>query len=237
MKKSLREVARSTNKSYQSRMKNIHIVGLFVVPALILVFSHLAQRTKVNASAGETTPAQVLFDRAVMSERISVHAAGRGNPSINLKDGRDLLTAFSGPAELTSALEQNQVRPLSLCSADYDEDGVPDLVSGYAGPSGGIITLLRGNVDSIYPNTPEAKQRRAAGTFTEAPFLSPALVFAVPEAPDFLGGGDFDNDGHWDVVVGARGSDKLYLFASNGEGSFGPPKQIELAGEVTAMVA
>ncbi len=237
MKKSLRQVARRTNKSYQSRMKNIHIVGLFVVPALILVFSHLAQRTKVNASAGETTPAQVLFDRAVMSERISVHAAGRGNPSINLKDGRDLLTAFSGPAELTSALEQNQVRPLSLCSADYDEDGVPDLVSGYAGPSGGIITLLRGNVDSIYPNTPEAKQRRAAGTFTEAPFLSPALVFAVPEAPDFLGGGDFDNDGHWDVVVGARGSDKLYLFASNGEGSFGPPKQIELAGEVTAMVA
>jgi hypothetical protein len=33
---------------------------------------------------------------------------------------------------------------------------VPDLIGGYAVPSGGIITLHRGNVDSIYPNAPEA---------------------------------------------------------------------------------
>jgi hypothetical protein len=65
-----------------------------------------------------------------------------------------VLAAYEGEARLVEALENNQARPLSLASADFDEDGVLDLVSGYAGPGGGIATLLRGNVDSIYPNAP-----------------------------------------------------------------------------------
>src|SRR5205807_6193238 len=109
-----------------------------------------------------------------------VHAAGRGNPTINLSDGRDLLTSYVGPEELRSVLEQNQAEPLSLASADFDEDGVPDLISAYAYNGQGIITLLRGNIDSIYPNAPEAKQRKHDGTFTEAPFVSPGRVFAAP---------------------------------------------------------
>jgi hypothetical protein len=73
-----------------------------------------------------------------MNDEISLHAEGRGNPSVNLTDGHELITPYSGPAELTQILERNQARPLSLCSADLDEDGVPDLISGYARPSGGI---------------------------------------------------------------------------------------------------
>jgi hypothetical protein len=33
----------------------------------------------------------------------------------------------------------------------------------------------------------EAKQRKADGTFTDAPFLSPALALEVNAPPDFLG--------------------------------------------------
>ena len=145
--------------------------------------------------------------KSTVSDPITVQAAGRGNPLITLGDGHDLQRAYTGPKRLTAALEQNLARPLALASADFDEDGVPDLVSAYAGWSAGMITLHRGNVDAIYPNSPEAKQRKAMGTFTDSPFLSPALVFEVPEAPDFLGAGDFDADGHWDVVVAARGGE------------------------------
>ncbi|HYN24330.1 MAG TPA: hypothetical protein VES69_04740, partial [Pyrinomonadaceae bacterium] len=116
---------------------------------------------------------------ARLSENVNVHASGRGNPLISLGDGRELLTAYVGPEELRAALEQNRAEPLSLASADFDEDGVPDLISGYGYEGRGIVTLLRGNVDAAYPNSPDAQRRRASGTFTNAPFLSPARVFAL----------------------------------------------------------
>jgi hypothetical protein len=203
------------------------VVGMVVVRATGLVGVRAPAVTLPE-------PRKTLLAR--LSDEVSVHAAGRGNPWINLSDGREVITPYNGPAELTQLLERNQVRPRSLCSADFDEDGVPDLISGYGGPNCGIITLLRGNVDSIYPNAPEAKQRRADGTFTDAPFLSPAFVFSVAEAADLIGAGDFDGDGHWDVVTAARGGNKLYLMSGDGKGGLRETKRIDLAGGVTAMV-
>src|SRR5438552_2815722 len=190
---------------------------------------------------GETkTPKTQLADNqpgelARLSADVSVRAAGRGNPSISLNDGHDLLTSYAGPEELRNALEQNQAEPLSLASADFDEDGVPDLVSGYSYNGQGIVTLWRGNVDSIYPHGPEAKQRKANGTFTDAPFLSPARVFGSPVAADFIGAGDFDADGHWDVVIGSRAHNALYLLSGDGRGDLSLTKEISLPGVVTAM--
>ena len=50
-------------------------------------------------------------------------------------------------------------RSLAMCTDDFDEDGVPDIVVGFAGSSGGGLMLLRGNVDAIHPNTLEARAR------------------------------------------------------------------------------
>jgi hypothetical protein len=80
-----------------------------------------------------------------------------GRPWINLRDGVDLPTTYTGAAELKQVLERGLAQPLALASADFDEDGVPDLVSGYMGSSGGIVTLHRGNLYSIYPNYPKPK--------------------------------------------------------------------------------
>jgi hypothetical protein len=171
----------------------------------------------------------------MLSESISVRAAGIGNPIINLSDGHDLITPYVGEERLQQALERNEARPLSLASADFDEDGVPDLVSGYAEANGGIVTLLRGNVDSIYPHSPEAKQRKAEGKVTDAPFLSPAFVYATPEAADFMGAGDFDADSHWDVITAAHGGHQLYLLSGNGHGGLRLAKEIHLPGRVTAL--
>ena len=84
-----------------------------------------------------------------------------GTPAINLNDGHDVLTSYVGPEDLRLALEQNQAVPLSLATADFDDDGVPDLASGYGNGERGIVTLLRGNVDAIYPNAREGQQRKA----------------------------------------------------------------------------
>ncbi|MFY9573185.1 MAG: FG-GAP-like repeat-containing protein, partial [Blastocatellia bacterium] len=211
------------------------LVMIIVIAAIALVAVFFARKTAATGQKGNAAK-QSGFQLATMSDEISVHAAGRGNPWINLDDGHELITSYSGPPEITQLLERNGARSFSLCSADFDEDGVPDLISGYAARNTGIITLIRGNVDSIYPNAPEAKQRRAKGIFTDAPFLSPAFVFGVPEAADFIGAGDFDADGHWDVVTAARGGYKLYLMSGDGKGGLRETKRIDLTGGVTAMV-
>jgi len=173
---------------------------------------------------------------ARLSDEVTIRVTGSTNRRINLSDGHDVITSYVGPEQLVRPLEQDQAQPLSLASADFDEDGVRDLISGYALPDGsGIITLHRGNIDSIYPNAPEAKQRKAEGTFTESPFLSPAHVFALPVAPDFIGAGDFDADGHWDVVAASRKDKALYFLLGDGAGELGNVRRIGLPGFPTAM--
>jgi hypothetical protein len=170
-----------------------------------------------------------------MSGDVTVRAEGQGNHAINLSDGREVLTDYEGRADLIQILRQEQAQPLAMATADFDEDGVPDLVIGYAGAGAGIVSLLRGNVDAIYPNSPEAQSRKAAGTFTEEPFLSPAQVFSVPQSPDFIGAGDFDGDGHWDVVTARRDGEKLHLLSGDGKGGLSLSKDINLPGKVMAM--
>jgi beta-propeller repeat-containing protein/BACON domain-containing protein/all-beta uncharacterized protein/S-layer family protein len=214
--------------SYERRLP----IWLAVVCVLALQLIAPQSLPSRSPSANETRAEQTNT-----RDRVSVRAASRGTTSINFSDGRDVLAGYVGPDELKQALEANRARPLSLCSADFDKDGVFDLVSGYAGPASGIITLHRGNVDSMYPNSPEAKQRRSEGAFTESPFLGPAQVFSVPEAADFLAAGDFDADGDSDVLAARRGGDKLYLLAGDGRGGFEPAKEIQLPGRLTTLIA
>ncbi|MBM4460101.1 MAG: hypothetical protein FJ011_20455, partial [Chloroflexi bacterium] len=148
------------------------------------------------------------------SSAIALRAAGRGNPWINLHDGHDLAVVYVGPKAQAAALTAQRARPLSLTTAGFDEDGVPDLVSGYDGPGGGILSWQRGNVDVLWPNSPAAQKRRAEGTFTDAAFLSSARLYALPVAPNFLGAGDFDADGHWDVVAAGASGDGGGIYAS-----------------------
>ncbi|MEK6407167.1 MAG: VCBS repeat-containing protein [Acidobacteriota bacterium] len=190
----------------------------------------------LKTSASNSISKAVAPEFARLGDRATVHAVGLGAPRINLADGRELLTAYAGDPEAQWLLQQNLAQPLAIASSDFDEDGVPDLVTGYAAPNGGVLTLHRGNVDSIYPNTLEAQQRRAAGTFTDAPFLSPARAVETPRPGDFIGCGDFDADGHLDVVTAARGSRALYFFLGDGHGNLSAARQIELSGSVTTLI-
>jgi CSLREA domain-containing protein len=210
-----------------------HIIA-FIAIVTLCIFPFVA-RAFIGTGTPRTPASNQPPKPARLSEAVSIRAAGRGNPTIKLNDGHDVLTAYVGPEEMRVALEQNSAEPLSLASADFDEDGVPDLITGYSYNAQGIVTLMRGNVDSIYPNAPEAKQRRTNGIFTDAPFLSPARVFGSPVAADFIGAGDFDGDSHWDVVTASRTRGSLVLFSGDGHGGLGPAQEIVLPGTVTAL--
>jgi hypothetical protein len=113
---------------------------------------------------------------------------------------------------------------LALAAGDFDEDGVPDLVTGYGRGSAGILVVHRGNVDSIYPNTPAARERalvdRRPITDQPPPFLAPGRVLDLSVAPSFLAAGDFDADGHCDILAAARGGRALVLLKGDGRGGF-----------------
>ncbi|MFY9608067.1 MAG: FG-GAP-like repeat-containing protein, partial [Blastocatellia bacterium] len=181
----------------------------------------------MSVFANSSARAQIL---ASVSDNASIQAAGRGKPYINFGDGHEVLTSYSASNAL-----QGSTSPLSMASADFDEDGVPDLISGYSAGGAGMIVLHRGNIDSIQPNAPEAQHRKAGGSFSDSPFLSPARVFDLPQAADFAGAGDFDADGHWDVVTASRVDNTLYLLAGDGHGGFSEARRIELPGRVTAL--
>jgi CSLREA domain-containing protein len=166
----------------------------------------------------------------------TIQSAGRGAPWINLKDGEDLPAAYVGRPETQSLMADAKVEPMALASADFDEDGMPDLISAYAAPGGGVITLHRGNVESVYPkHTPEQLTASSNRPVNPSSFHPEARIFELPQAPDFLGAGDFDNDGHWDVVAASRGSNVLQFLPGDGHGGFGAGKSIPLPGGVTAM--
>jgi CSLREA domain-containing protein len=145
-----------------------------------------------------------------------------------------VLTALSMPTAARAPLG----RPVSLATADFNEDGIPDLLSGFGSTGGrgsGSIVLQLGNADALYPDAPAARARRASGGSSAAPFFPASQQVAVPAGADFVAAGDFDADGHADAVVAARGSDALFLVRGDGHGTFARPERADLTGAVTAL--
>ncbi|MFQ5741783.1 MAG: FG-GAP repeat domain-containing protein, partial [Acidobacteriota bacterium] len=172
---------------------------------------------------------------------IVIQAAGRGYPWVNFAAGRSLEVRFAEDSDGAARFEELQaaglVEPLSLAAGDFDEDGVPDLVCGYGAAGGGVVTLHGGNVDSIFPNSPEAWQRKRAGTFTPEPFFAPRQLLELSEAPEFLATGNFDFDSNLDIVAASRRSSTLYLYPGNGLGGFTEVQMVPIPGLPTALVA
>jgi CSLREA domain-containing protein len=171
-------------------------------------------------------------------EAIKLRKDGRGNFGINFRNGRDLRADYTG-AGLTNggnllALEQGQVRALSLASDDINLDGFPDLICGYASVGGGLVTLHLGNPEAFGPTRPETIQSIIQGEYPD-PFLAEAAVLWTPEMPEFVAAGDFDRDGHLDIITGARGSGALYLLAGDGNQGFHEPRAVPLPGLLTTM--
>ncbi|MFN7929756.1 MAG: CARDB domain-containing protein, partial [Blastocatellia bacterium] len=140
------------------------------------------------------------------------------NKSLPLREAQTLANAeFAGGSSL------------SLATADFDEDGTPDVIGGYTNGGVGFVRFYRGNVEAVYPSA-----KTATDTFAFFP-ASSAVNLSVP--PDFLVAGDFNADGHSDVLAAARGSNLLSFLAGDGKGGFAEARNLILDGNVTALEA
>ncbi|HEX7317081.1 MAG TPA: CSLREA domain-containing protein [Pyrinomonadaceae bacterium] len=180
------------------------------------------------SAAGHATPVRAT------AERVIVQPAEGRTPYLNLSVAAaaapTVYGAGTGLRELAGGSQAH-----ALASADFDEDGTPDLVGAYATAGGGVVTIQRGNVDALFPNSPEARGRREQGRFNDAPFHAEAAAFIVPEAAHFVGAGDFDADGHYDVAAARRGGRALFLLRGDGRGNLLAPERVELPGALTAF--
>lgn len=152
-----------------------------------------------------------------------------GIAALRFEQARAVQTRFVGAEGAVELLKYGQAFPAAMTSADFNEDGIPDLVCGYAGPRFGMVACYQGDPEAIWPSGQDRSTLRA-------PFSPEARVFELPGAPEFLGAGDFDNDGHWDLVAAADGVNRLYFLQGNGRGEFSAAKTIPLPGILTALV-
>ena len=130
------------------------------------------------------------------------------------------------------------LHPLSLVSADFDEDGMVDLVSGWRDEAGqGRLELFRGNLDFLFPKSPEALAHRQAGTFVDSPFPGSPIRLTLTVAPDFLASGDFDADGHPDLVAAERGGGRIVFLRGDGKGNLTETRTLSLEGEVSSLTS
>jgi uncharacterized protein (TIGR03437 family) len=108
--------------------------------------------------------------------------------------------------------------PNSINSADFNKDGIPDLVLTAALPGfGNTLVVFIGNGD---------------GTF------KPGVLYPTDFGPSTVAIADFNGDGHLDLIVPhcCGDTDVTYLLG-NGDGTFQPEKIIMYAGANASVVA
>src|SRR5215210_2198798 len=141
---------------------------------------------------------------------------------------------YHGPSALVDALSSAEPRARALARADLDSDGAADVVPGYTWHGAGIVTIQRGNTQSLAPKRQSAVFEAMQQGFDPAWLVDDAHALRVPEPVSFVEAGDFNHDGVPDVLAAAAGG-SLYLFAGDGRGGFGSAQKVRLLGTVTTL--
>jgi len=170
-----------------------------------------------------------------VGSHVSAQAAGRGWPSLNLRDGYRTSVNYRGDSAYVTMLNTGVAHSLALASADFDHNGTPDVIAAYAVGNVGVITVQRGNPEAFAPTDESVFERLQQGYEPDS-LLPTADVYPVPVRPDFLVTGDFTNGSTKDILIAAKGGG-LYLLKGDGTGKFEAPREIPLPGTVTTLAA
>lgn len=220
----------------QFSLSRVRLTALACVAVLSVTVAGPQARAE-QARGARLTP---ILSSAVGAAR----AVESGSILTPVDSGRNILAEvvqlparYTGDGAAARLIASGEARPTTAADVDADGDGVRDLAIGYAFAEGGAVAVYRGNAAAVYPNSPEAQERRAAGALVDAPFLGEVAVFATAVAPDLIAAGDFDLDMREDLAVAARGGTSIYVFSAREDGSFGSPVELEPGGAVTALAA
>ena len=150
--------------------RSIPVFATLVVLAAAVPFAGSSiGRAFLASSVGSSRPeAQPVAWREVAG-RTTIQATDRGNTWIRFDDGIEIEPAASA---------KPSGRPYGMVKADFDNDGMPDLAVSSSDGTTGTIRVFRGNLGSVYPNAPEAREAVASGTPVGAPFLFPQSTSA-----------------------------------------------------------
>ncbi|MFY9556820.1 MAG: VCBS repeat-containing protein, partial [Blastocatellia bacterium] len=160
-------------------------IALLSLATVLFIMLLLFQPTSADRTAGSDDRVEHIWkERLVSSGQITLRER-TGLPLGCCEEDRRIF-------------EPNSAKPMSLTVGDFDGDGVPDVVGGYGYEDRGLLILYTGLSFS------------KAGIGVGSSPTSPAgmRVFEDGLAPDFLGVGDFDADGHLDLVVATRGGNE-----------------------------
>jgi hypothetical protein len=168
------------------------------------------------------------------SPRPSPQKAFSSKSDAMMDQGQPIFATFSGHGRALGSLQQGQAKPLAMATADFNGDGIGDLVVGYSSSTGGTISLHLGNIDAFAPRSHASWQAIGESRFP-APFLAAAQATDTPVSPDLVVAGDFNGDGNADVAIAANGGNAFYLLAGDGHGNFAPPQVFSVAGTITTL--
>jgi hypothetical protein len=122
-----------------------------------------------------------------------------------------------GYFSLTKLQTPLQGQPLSVNSSDLNNDGSPDLISGYTSDLGGLLMIQHGKVN-----------------FTDSPFNSAAQMMEVPLRPDYIFNGDFNDDRLPDILIAQKENSYLYWIDGKSQ-NFSAGNLVPLPGTITAI--
>lgn len=152
---------------------------------------------------------------------------GDGNPDALVADNISGVVLASGGADGTFAAARDSalvVPPgsnalggaLSIASADFNGDGLPDIVVGQSAVSTGlgVVVFLTQSDGSLGPGT----------------------VYAADQALSFVATGDLNHDGKMDIVASDWSTGGLEVFLGRGDGTFQAPIDVAVPGYANGVV-
>ncbi len=122
---------------------------------------------------------------------------------------------------------------IALAVADFDEDGTPDLLTGYATGTGGALLLQRGAAGATAPTQAEWSMLAAGEMVT--PFIARSEAIALSFRPDLLVAADVHGHGHTGLIAATKGSTSVYVLRGDGTGGFSTPRALPIAGPISAL--
>jgi FG-GAP-like repeat/FG-GAP repeat len=152
---------------------------------------------------------------------------GDGNIDVVLSDNQSsvVLALGSGDGTFLAAQDANIVVPpgssnaggaISIASADFNGDGVPDFVVGQSStsPGLGLVVFLANSGGS----------------------LAKGVAYAQNDALSYVAVGDLNRDGKADIVASNWATGAVEVLLGNGDGTFQSPMSISLPGIPNGLV-